>query len=51
VAWRKNTTDIVGIQSIQVGMTSPLQEPVDPDALVSAMVTLVNMPRHGHPMH
>ena len=28
-----------------------LQKPIDPDELVSAMLTLANMPRHGHQMH
>jgi CheY-like chemotaxis protein len=28
-----------------------LQKPVDPDELVSAMLTLANMPRHGPQMH
>ncbi len=35
--WRRDTSSIC-------------KKPVDPDELVSAMLTLANMPRHGYQM-
>ena len=37
--------------AIAAGYQLHLQKPVDPDELVSAMLTLASMPRHGHQTH
>jgi hypothetical protein len=37
--------------AMAAGYQLHLQKPVDPDELVSAMLTLANMPRHGPQMH
>jgi signal transduction histidine kinase/ActR/RegA family two-component response regulator len=37
--------------ALAAGYQLHLNKPIDPDDLVSAMVTLVSMPRHGHRTH
>ena len=37
--------------AIAAGYQLHLQKPVDPDELISAILTLANMPRHGYHMH